>query len=103
MTELGKTCSDIGLDIIVDEGECKKAVEFLGRTYRGTERSSRNPSGCYAYKLVGIGYFSGSGYFNKHESGTGNVNAKSICKQGVYQFIHNQSSSNITAHLFSLE
>ena len=96
MTESGKTCSDIGLNIIVDEGECKKAVEFSGRTYRGNERSSIHPSGCYAYEHH-------SGYFNKHESGTGNKNTKSICKQGVYQFIHNQSSSNITTHLFLLE
>ena len=94
MTELGKTCSDIGLDIIVDEGECKKAVEFLGRRYRGTEFNRRNPSGCFIYNIGG--YFHNSGYFNKHESGTGNVDTKSICKQGVYQFIHNQSSSNIT-------
>ena len=79
----------------MDEGECKKAVEFLGRTYRGKEFNGRNPSGCHAYKLVDVGYFSGKGYFNKHESGTGNVNTKSICKQGVYQFTHNQSSSNI--------
>ena len=87
MTDSGKTCSDVGLNIIVDEGECKKAVEFLERTYRGNERSRWDPSGCYAYK-------DHSGYFNKHESGTGNANVKSICKKGVYQFIHNQSWSN---------
>ena len=79
----------------MDEGECKKAVEFLGRTYRGKEFNRRNPSGCYVYPRFGRGYFDRSGYFNKHESGTGSVNTKSICKQGVYQFIHNQSSSNI--------
>ena len=74
--------------MIVDEGECKKAVEFLRLIYRGNEISRRNPSGCYAYEDSG-------GYFNKHESGTGNAKVKSICKQGVYKFIHNQSSSNI--------
>ena len=74
--------------MIVDEGECKKAVEFLRLIYRGNQISRRNPSGCYAYE-------DSSGYFNKHESGTGNAKVKSICKQGVYKFIHNQSSSNI--------
>ena len=72
----------------MDEGECKKAVEDLGQTFRWTEISSEYPAGCYSYD-------DHSGFFNKHESGTGNANAKSICKQGVYQFIHNQSSSNI--------
>ena len=76
----------------MDEGECKKAVEFLGRTYRGNQISSRNPSGCYTYY---IGYFTGNGYFNKHESGIGNANAKSICTKGVYQSIHDQSLSKI--------
>lgn len=74
--------------MIVDEGECKKAVEFLRLIFRGNQISRRNPSGCYAYE-------DSSGYFNKHESGTGNAKVKSICKQGVYKFIHNQSSSNI--------
>ena len=77
LTGSGKTCSDISLNIIVDEGECKKAVEDLGQTYAGNEISSTYPSGCYSYKDF-------DGYFNKHESGTGDANAKSICKQGVY-------------------
>ena len=74
--------------MIVDEGECKKAVEFLRLIYRGNQISRRNPSGCYVYG-------DSSGYFNKHESGTGNAKAKSICKSGIYQFIHNQSLSII--------
>ena len=74
--------------MILDEEECKKAVEDLGRTYHGTYTSSRYPSGCFSCG-------DRTGYFNRRESGTGNANAKSICKQGVYQFIHNQSSSNI--------
>ena len=89
MTGSGKTCSDISLNIIVDEGECKKAAEDLGRQYQGNEIEIDYPSGCYA---VGVRYR--YVYFNMHDSGTGNVNVKSICKQGVYQFIHNQSSSN---------
>ena len=75
--------------MIVDEGECKKAAEVLGRTYSGNSHSNIYPSGCYA------SLSSFMGFFNKLESGTGNANAKSICKQGVYQFIHNRSSSNI--------
>ena len=74
----------------MDEGECKKAAEDLGREYQGNEIEADYPSGCYA---VGVRYR--YVYFNMHDSGTGNVNVKSICKQGVYQFIHNQSSSNI--------
>ena len=88
LTEKGQTCSDISLNVIVDEKECKKASEERGGTYEGTVISSEYPSGCYYQSYVG-------GYFNKHESGTGNANAKSICKQGVYQLIHNQSLSKI--------
>ena len=84
LTGPGITCSDISLNMIVNEGECKKAVEYLGRTYRGNNTSSSYPSGCFAYQ-------GGNGYFSKLESGTGNANATSICKKGVYQFIHNQS------------
>ena len=88
MTGSGETCPDIGLNKIVDEGKCKNAVEDLGRTYRGNETARAFPSGCYAYG-------DNMGYFNYHESGTGHANAKSICKPGVYQFIHNQSLSII--------
>ena len=72
----------------MDEEECKKAVKDLGLSYYGSEINSYYPSGCYAYKDI-------YAYFNKHESGTGNANAKGICKQGDYQFIHNQSLSKI--------
>ena len=88
MTGSGETCSDISFNKIVDEGECKKAVEDLGLSYEGSETNSNWPSGCYAWETR-------IGYFNKHESGTGNANAKSICKPGVYPFIHNQSFSII--------
>ena len=88
LTESGKTCYDISLNMIVEEGECKKAVEGLGQRYVRNEISSTYPSGCYSYQ-------DSTGYFNKHESGTGNANAKSICKPGVNPFIHNQSFSII--------
>ena len=83
LTGSGKTCSDIDLNMIVDEGECKTALEDLGQTFIGNHSWSWYPSGCISIK-------DSVGYFNKHESGTGNANAKSVCKQGVYQFIHNQ-------------
>lgn len=62
--------------MILDEGECKEAVEDLGQIYRGNEIKSEYPSGCYSYN-------DRSGYFNKHESGTGNADVKSICKQDL--------------------
>ena len=79
LTRSGKTCSDINLNIIVDVGECTKAIEDLGKTYYGSHTGSEYPSGCNVYDDV-------NGYFNKHESGTTNADAKSICKQGVYPF-----------------
>ena len=88
MSGSGETCSDISLNMIVDEGECKTALAHLGQTYIGSYSWSWYPSGCFSVR-------DSSGYFNKHESGTGSVNTKSICKKGVYQFIHNHSSSNI--------
>ena len=77
LTGSGKTCSDISLNIIVGEGECEKAAEDLGRVYKGNSIWSEYPSGCFAF---GDQF----AYLNKHESGTGNADAKSICKPGVY-------------------
>jgi len=74
LTEEGKTCSDISLNMIADERECKKAVEDYGKQYWGNEIESTYPSGCY--------YLGLHGYFNKHASGTGKAHAISICKQG---------------------
>ena len=74
--------------MIRDEEECKKAVENFGGQFSGNFVSSIYPSGCIAFN-------DRSGLLNKHELGTGKADAKSICKQGVYQFTHNQSSSNI--------
>ena len=90
MTGWAETCSDISLNTIVDEGECKQAAERDGRLYQGNVMWSDRPSGCYVE-----GFTHRNIFFNKHESGTGSADAKSICKQGVYQFIHNQSLSKI--------
>jgi hypothetical protein len=84
LTGSGETCPDIGLNKIVDEGKCKKAVEDLGRTYRGNETARAFPSGCYAYG-------DNSGYFNYHESGTRSDNAKSICKPGDYSRVSSEN------------
>ena len=89
LTESGKTCSNISLNATVDEGECKKAAEDLGLSYVGTTYLSNYPSGCFAYRAQD------DARFNTHESGSGNGDAKSICKQGVYQFINNQSLSKL--------
>ena len=79
--------------MIVVEEECKRAVEFFGRIYGGNHEIKSFPSGCYVYEdRKG---FDRTGFFNKHESGSGSRRAKSICKQGVYQSIHNQSLSNV--------
>ena len=72
--------------MIVVEEECKWAVEVFGRIYGGNQELGSFPSGCYVYD-------DRTGFFNKHESGSGSKRAKSICKQGVYQSIHNQSLS----------
>ena len=94
LTGTGKTCSDISLNIILDEGECKQAAKDLGRSYNGNDLSGSYPSGCYLFAHHTV-------FFNKHESGTGSAYAKAICKQGVYPFIHNQSLSKIyTKYLF---
>ena len=92
MTGYGKTCSDVSLHTIVDEGECKTAAEDLDLVifYYGNEINSNYPPGCYVEEVTGFLVVN----FNEHDSGTGNQYAKSICK-GVYQFINNQSLSKI--------
>ena len=75
MTGYGETCSEISLNSIVEENECKQAAEYLGRTYQGHDENSDYPTGCYAHGIYNV-------YLNKHELGTGNAKAKSICKQG---------------------
>ena len=80
--------------IVVGE-ECKWAVEVFGRIYGGNQELGSFPSGCYVYD-------DRTGFFNKHESGSGSKRAKSIFKQGVYQFIHNQSLSNVHVICVSL-
>ena len=54
------------------------AAEDFGRTYEGNDEKSDYPTGCFVYgSSRGV-------YFNKHESGTRNTNAKSICKKGTF-------------------
>ena len=89
LTGYGKKCSDISLNTIVDEGECKSALEDLGLVLLGYENRLNYPSGCYLY----YGLY---GYFNRHESGCIPIcatDAKSVCKPGIYQFTHIQSLS----------
>ena len=38
MTGFGETCSDISLNLIVDEDECKLAVKHFDKTYMGSEK-----------------------------------------------------------------
>lgn len=73
LTVYSKTCLDINSRSILDEEECKEAIQSFGKRYEKDEESSLYPKGCYLFGTS-------RGYFNRHKLGSSNQNAKSVCK-----------------------
>ena len=69
VTEWGQTCQDVNFPSIMDENECKSAVESLGRHYEGDRKAYTK--GCSLTFTV-------SGGFNSHSMGSRSYNAKDI-------------------------
>ena len=75
-------CADGGANILVDETSCRAAVEKIKRfrpaTYfQRSENVHNYPKGCHLY-TAGDGNIV---YFNTHESGARNDDARPICKK----------------------
>ena len=64
-----------GLHDPIDYGECKKAANELGKTFRGTERDKNYPKDCYIDENKDV-------YWNFHKAGKADYFAKPICKLG---------------------
>ena len=71
------------------EDECKKATHLSGRKYiKQLHMYVNYPPGCFVLGEVFT-------YFNTVNSGLGNKEAKSICKQGIIIFLSCNKSIDI--------
>ena len=80
VTDFGQTCSNMNLLFILEEHECKQAVESYGNTLKGVNTFPDNtkPKGCYLYGNSDKYQF---GFFNTDESGRADHLSRSLCKR----------------------
>ena len=74
------------------------AVKHFGIEYNSAETTIDYPTWCYLYGSPGH-----DGYFNKHLSGTGNENARAICKNGIIKhFTRERNKLKNKVFIFSI-
>ena len=82
--EKGESCSDVGRIPLENLEECKKALTTIESLYPdipieiNEENVGEFTKGCYVFTIKGFDY---GVYFNKHPSGTPNMDSRQVCKQ----------------------
>ena len=54
LTELGITCNDHGLSLLLNEDACKNVIKSLGSYYGGPQENTLYPSGCMLSYVEGL-------------------------------------------------